>query len=269
MPVKEFDEIILTTEAIRDYQVCELYYDYRYLQYEPVPISGREILAQRFENTLKKVASFFFYKKQGHIVPSYNALLNRWEKLWFPKDTDAFDLTYERHETAHGNLASYSNVATAALLQFHEDFAEDDSEPILIDENYLVPLARNVRLKGRFDLVLRKNGRYKIVKWSGRQRRPAISSFGLDFASLRLAFEHRNESNRSASFALYDLASTKPGFVPVYPTEDDAKAMIFWANQICSSESFVPRRGFTVYCKGCPYDEPCSKFVFPITKGKS
>lgn len=255
--------LTVSVDALKDYRVCELFYDYRHLKNEPEPISGRDLLTSRFENTLKRVVSFFFYKKQGLATPSYNALLNRWEKLWFPKGTDAYELTTEQHESAHGNLASYSTAAAAALLQFHEDFANMKAEPILIDEKFLIPLGENLRLEGTIDLLLRSNGRYKVVKWSARQKRPTAASLTLDFAVQKLAFNYRNDDTRKAAYSLYDLASTRPGFVPFHPSEDDVNALLYWAKNMRDSEVFVPRRGFTVYCKSCPFDELCAKFSFP------
>ena len=76
----------LTIEAIKDYQTCALLYSYRHDQKLPETIMSRDLITARFENTLKSVINYFFYKKQGGIVPSYASLLNRWEKLWFSKD---------------------------------------------------------------------------------------------------------------------------------------------------------------------------------------
>ncbi|HJS83548.1 MAG TPA: hypothetical protein VJ742_12015 [Nitrososphaera sp.] len=252
--------LTLTVDSIRDYQVCELYYDYKYLKDEKTPIYGRELLAQRFENTLRKVAAFFFYKRQAGVTPSYNALLNRWEKLWFPKDMDAYDLAIEQHESVHGNYSSYSNVATAALLQFYEDFIDDPGVPLLIDEYYLVTLDQGVRLEGRFDLVLRHRDAHKIIVWSARQKRPSLGHYALDFAAQRLAFEYRNETKRNAEYYLYDLASTRPGLINIDVPEVDLDALVYWAKTIQSSETYVPRRGFTSYCRGCPFDKPCSRW---------
>ena len=250
----------LSVDAVKDYEVCELFYEYRYEHQEHEPILGREILAQRFENTLKRVASFFFYKKQGKATPSYNALLNRWQKLWFPEGTSAYEVATEQHETAHGNIASYSNAAAAALLQFHEDFADSDAEAIMIDEKFLIPMGRDLRLEGVIDLVLRHKGRYKVIRWSARQRRPTTASLSLEFAALKMAFEYRNESNKKATYALYDLASTRPGLVPMYPSEDDVNALTFWSKHIDENKLYVPRRGFTTYCRGCVFDEQCAKW---------
>lgn len=256
--VKTFEETVLTTDAIKDFQICALLYDLRHKETIGEPILGRELLARRYEETLKRVASFFFYKKQSGNTPSYNAILNRWEKLWFPKEMTPYDMAVEQHEAWHGNLASYNTDAAVALMKFHEDFADDSWQPILIDEKFLVPLTREVRISGQFDLVLRKGEEHRVVKYAGRLRRPPMNTLMMDFAVLRHAFESRNEQRRKVSYHLYDLGSSKPGFVKARPTKSDLNALHFWVNQAAKTEVYAPRRGLTAYCRGCPFDRPCS-----------
>ena len=224
-----FEEVTLTAESIRDFQICALLHDYRHRQKLGEPIFGRELMAQRYENTLKKIVSFFFYKKQAGLTPSYNALLNRWEKLWFPKNMTAYDLALEQHETWHGNIASYSNAAAMALMKFHEDFEDDGWEPLLISEQFLVPLTSNIRIAGTFDLVLRKDKNHKIVMISGRQKRPTIGSLVVEFAILKHAFESRHDEKKAAKYAFYDVGSVRPGFVNAAPTRKDVDALFYWA----------------------------------------
>lgn len=258
--VKSFEETILTANSIKDYQICSLLYEYRHVNSLHEPIQGRDLLSKRYEDTLKKVVSFFFYKKQSGNTPSYNSILNRWEKLWFPKEMTAYDIAVDQHESWHGNLVSYNTDAAVALLKFHEDFSDCDWEPLLIDEKFLVALSRQVRLAGVFDLVLRKGKNFKVVKYSGRLRRPTISSLLVDFAILRFAFEERNETKKNADYFLYDIGSSKPGFVKANPTQKDLNALKYWACDLAESKLYVPRRGLTAYCKGCPFDKPCSNW---------
>lgn len=253
----------VNVEGLKDFAVCGLYYDLKYQQKLAENVLQRVQIAERFEDILKRVASFFFYKKQGGTLPSYNALLNRWEKLWYPKDMGLYELSIEQHEISHGNIASYAKVATASLLQFYEDFIDDPGEPLLIDEKFLIPLAPGVRLEGHIDLVLRNNDHYRVIKWAGRKQRPAMESLKVDFAALKMAFEYRNEAPRSTSYLLYDMGSTRPGFVSTNPSSQDVDAMVFWAKEIDSAALFYPRRGFTTFCRNCIYDKPCNLFEFP------
>lgn len=251
--------LTLNVEAIRDFQVCELYYRYKYVDKQHIPIYSRELMVDKFENTLSKVASFFFYKKQADNVPSYNAILNRWEKLWFPKDMTAYDMAVEQHEASRGNMASYSNVATASLERFYDEFIDDPADPIMIDESFLVPLKRDMRLQGSIDLVLRDKDKYRVIKWVGKSRRS--DSLMLDMAALRFAFEYRNESPKQVTYECYDLTSAKSVFLDIdQPTKADVNALLYWAQEIAEKDIYVPRRGFTAYCRGCPFDKPCSQF---------
>lgn len=249
----------ITVESLKDFQTCARLYDYRHQDKLETPVYARELLSQRFESTLQKVVYFFFYKKQAGITPSYNALLNRWERLWFPKGTDAYDIAMEQHESWHGNLASCSNAATGNLMKFHEDFMSLNADPIVIDEKYHVPLTRTIRLDGSIDIVLRSGSSYSVIKWSAKQRRPAMGSLLADFSALRFAFEYRMRL-RGARYYLYDLGSSKPGLIEVYPNDDDMNAFLFWAQELTEEKVFAPRRGLTSYCRGCEYDKPCSEW---------
>ena len=257
--------LTLSADSIKDYQVCSFYFNEKYIQEANDATYSREQLAERFEVTLRRIVSFFFYKRQGGIIPSYNALLNRWEKLWFPKNVTAYDISTERHESAHGNLASYSNAAAAALLRFYEDFIDYKADPIIIDENFLIPIGDNLRLEGTFDLVLKKANSFQVIKWSTKTKRPPLDSFTYDFAGLKAAYDYRNKSGRAPEFLMYDLGSTNPGGVVMHPSTSDVKALIYWANrakEAHDAELYVPRRGFTTYCRNCPFDRACKKFSF-------
>ena len=257
--------LTLTTESIKDYQVCSFFFNEKYILESNDASYAREQLAEKFEMTLRRIVSFFFYKRQGGIVPSYNALLNRWEKLWFPKNVTAYDISTERHESAHGNLASYSNAAAAALLKFYEDFINYKADPIIIDEKFLMPIGKELRLEGKFDLVLKNQNGFQVIKWSTKTKRPPLDSFTYDFAGLKLAYDYRNKSDRTPEYLMYDLGSTNPGGTVMTPTTADVKGLIYWANKAKDSydnELYVPRRGFTTYCRNCAFDKPCRKFSF-------
>jgi len=257
--------LTLNAESIRDYQVCSFYFNEKYVLEAKDPSYAREQLADKFENTLRRIVSFFFYKRQGGIIPSYNALLNRWEKLWFPKNFTAYDLSTERHESAHGNLASYSNAAAAALLKFYEDFIDYKADPVIIDEKFLMPIGKDLRLEEKFVLVHKWANGFQVIKWSTKTKRPPIDSLTYDFAALKTAFDYRNQSQKNPEYLLYDLGSTNPGGIAMTPSGEDVKALLYWANEAKSaheSDSHIPRRGYTVYCRNCPFDRKCRDFSF-------
>lgn len=252
----------LTVDNIRDFQVCAYYYSLE-KEKHPHPINQKELLASRYNSTLRKVMSFFFYKRQAGITPSYNALVNRWEKLWFPKDMDAYDLAVEQHHHRL-NLATYSNSAINALLSFYKDFAEDNGTPIIIDEEFLTTfMYPDLRLAGKFDLVLQYKNRLKVVQWLIN---PKIASGQtiMDFAAIKHAFENRRVGKVPVpiEYYLYDVSLLKGGFKQMKPGPEDMASLRYWTNEIRLSEQFIPRRGCTIYCKGCKYDVPCREFTF-------
>lgn len=255
----------LTVEAIKDYEVCALLYDYRHNQKMSEPILSRDIFSQKFENTLKSVINFFFYKKQGGFTPSYASLLNRWEKLWFPKDTTAYDLIHEQHESFYGNTSSLTSKAAAALLDFYEKYSEDSSVPMAIDQDFCIPVGKTTKINGNFDLILFENGEYYIYKWVFNFRNSHVSLYQMDFAVLQEAFNHKFPGKISkAHFGYYDILSSTKKFVEYDINSDDSKALKYWCSTIEGDEAYVPRRGLTAYCKKCPFDKPCSKWKLDI-----
>lgn len=251
----------LTIEAIKDYETCALLYDYRHQQKLPETISSRDLFSQKFENTIKSVMNFFFYKKQGGFTPSYSSLLNRWEKLWFPKGTTAYDLTHEQHESFYGNTASLTSKAAAALLDFYNTYSEDDSIPMAIDQQFCIPVGKGTKINGNFDVILFKDGEYYIYKWVFNFRHSHASLYQIDFSVLHEAFAHKfPEKISKAHFGYYDILSSNQKFVEYDINIEDSKSLRYWCSTIEEDEKFVPRRGLTSYCKKCPFDKPCSQW---------
>jgi hypothetical protein len=253
----------LTAESIKDYQTCALLYQFRNIDdlYEPIP--SRDLMSLKYENTLKKLAAFFFYKRQGGIVPSMSAILNRWEKLWFPKEVSAYDIAVEKHESIWGNLSSMNTKAVNCIMKFYEDFSLDIKDPLLINENFTVGMSRDIRVSGVFDLVLRdpKSKKISVIKWLASPKRPNLSTLSMDFTILKYAFENKNQGkDLDIDFYAYDLGSNKNGFTQIDITDSDINNLIYWSEEISSAKVFPPRRGLTYYCKKCPFDSPCRDF---------
>ena len=251
----------ITIESIKDYETCALLFNYRHQEKLSETISSRDLSSIKFENTMKSVINFFFYKKQGGVTPSYASLLNRWEKLWFPKGTTAYDITHEQHESFYGNTASLTSKAAAALLDFHNVYSEDDSIPMAIDQQFYVPVGKGTKINGKFDAILYKNDQYYIYKWVFNFRHSHTSLYQMDFAVLHEAFAHKfPEKISKAHFGHYDILSSNNKFVEYEVDSEDSKALRYWCTTIEEDDKFVPRRGLTSYCKKCPFDTPCSKW---------
>lgn len=252
----------VTTKSIKDYQTCSLLYRYRYLDQMPETIGGRDLLTERFENVLKDIVYFFFYKKQGGYTPSYSSLVNRWEKMWFGKDVSAYDIMTEQHESAYGNNASLTSKAANVLLNFHETFSSIESIPIAINEDYIFPITSKVKIKDKFDIILFQNNMYYVIKFVFNYKNSHQYMYQVDFASAYAAFSHRNPSKIANMQVGYcDLLSQKVMFNQYDISKEDVDTLKFWCDEINDSKAHAPRRGLTWYCKQCPFDKPCSKWT--------
>lgn len=255
--------IELTPQSIKDYQVCSLYYNYRYNEGIPVPIQQDKILQERFQNTIKRVIAFYFFKKQSLLSVFYSNFLNKWERLWFPKDMDAYELSIVQ-QNATDNLSHYATIAAGILLRFYEDFQEESGFPLLINEYFSIPITKGTKLSSSFDLVLRYPDKHKIIKWCFDRFKPIPSNYSLELSALKMAWEYRNEDKvPHTEYYLYNLSQAHQGLVRCFPHYKDDKVLIYWARAIESSDIYISKRGLTVYCRGCPFDKPCSEYEYP------
>lgn len=266
--------IKITAESLKDFQICSLLYDYRNVQKLDENKNIRDRRIQKFDETIKRVAAFFFYKKQAFSEPSYQALLNRWQKLWFSDDTSAADIASMKNEIIWGSETSYTTQAASALLSFHEQFYDKQADQVvLVDEPFCVPLGKKTALTGSFDLVLREKKasgdfEYKIYKWITNNLKKPTSFWTFDFAILDYAFKYRNNNAVNVSYYLWDFGSSNPGVKELMIDREDFYILEHWAEQLEGTKIFSPRRGLTSYCKSCPYDKPCSKWQHPGLNGE-
>ena len=263
--------ITVTANDLKNYRTCELLYEYRSNPESVEYIHPRFQRQMDYEATIKKIASFFFYKKQAFAEPSYQALLNRWQKLWFSAETTALDIATAQHEIMWDNESSYTNQAAMALLSFYEDFAnKPETQVVLSNEPFTVPFGKVV-LSGSFDLILRTKNplgdKYTVYKWSGYQKRMTMESWAFDFAILNYAFRYRNDFKPlDVEFKLWNFGSIQPGPIHYELSDDDRNGLLHWSTRLSETDVFVPKRGLIAYCKQCPFDEPCSKWRYPEKK---
>lgn len=251
----------LTTDSIKDFQTCERLYDYRYVEQLPEKLYSRDIYTSRFESTIKNILYYFWYKKQAGISPSFSSLLNRWEKLWFPKNMDSYDIITEQHESAYGNVASLTTKASSVLLNFHEKYSDYNLIPIAISEDYTAVVNKNIRVEDTFDLIYHKDGFNYAVKFLFNYRTANRFMYQVDFATMYVGFKNRHPFKiDSTKFGYIDLLSDNLKFTEYEISQEDVDSVEYWGDAIFEKEVFVPRRGLTPYCKKCPFDEPCSKW---------
>lgn len=260
---------LVTTKSIKDFQTCSLLYQYRHEDVLPETIGGRDLISEKFENTIKDIIYFFFYKKQGGYTPSYSSLLNRWEKLWFSSDVSSYDIMTEQHESAYGNNASLTTKAAGILLSFHETFCDSSSIPIAINEEYIIPISPTVKIKDKFDVILFHEGKYLVMKLMFNYKNSHQNMYQVDFTTSYVAFAHKNPSKIADLKVGYcDLLSNNTSFIEYEVLEDNISSLKFWCEEVSTADKFIPRRGLTWYCKKCPFDKPCSKWT-PSLKVKT
>ena len=252
----------LNVEAIKDFQTCERLYDYRYRDKLPEKVYSRDIYTAKFESTIKNIIYFFWFKKQAGISPSYSSLLNRWEKLWFPKNVDHYDIATEQHESMYGNMASLTTKAANILLTFHETYSDVDMIPLAISEEYIAVINKEIKIVDKFDLIIRKDNKNYVTKLLFNYKTNHRHMYQVDFSAMYMGFKlrHPNRVNET-SFGYIDLMSNSLDFIEYEISSEDIDSLEYWCDTMCHKETFVPRRGLTAYCKKCPHDEPCSKWI--------
>jgi hypothetical protein len=254
--------IQITTQQLKDFQTCARLYDYRYNQKLSETIGIRTLNSTRFENTIKGIAHYFFYKKQAGITPSYASLLNRWEKLWFPKGASSQDIIYEQHETLYGNASSLTTKAAAVLLGLFQTFGEMDIIPIGIDEEFIAPINTNISIKDRFDLIYYKDGNIHVLKWMFNYKLKYQHTYALDFSVMQIGINNKFGSKvKNVKLGYFDLMDQKSSFNQFSIEKADTDAIGYWCDSLLEEKVFPSRRGLTSYCKSCPFDKPCSKWT--------
>lgn len=259
----------VNAKSLKDFQVCTRYYDYKFNDGLPVTKNIRQRRVERFGETIRSIATFFFYKKQAYSEPSYQALEHRWQKLWFKEDTTAIDIATARSEILWESDISYATQAAAALMSFHEDFYNRlDLEVVLLDEPFSVPINHDIAVEGTFDVVLREkkpDGGYKfhLYKWITSDLKKPTSFWTFDFAILNHAFRYRNNNQKlDIAYYIWDFGSSIPKARQILIEDDDIESMVYWCNCVVGEKGFVPKRGLTPYCKSCAFDRECSQWSF-------
>lgn len=256
--------IILNSDKIRDFQSCELLYKYRHIDNELEPVYSRQISLERFQEEMKKIFTFFFYKKQGSNTPSYTALINRWERCWFSEDTTAEDITNASLIPTTANETSLSNRAATILMNFHNDFDNINYQPIIIDETMQYSFNSEIQIDSHIDLALRNPEKKAIlvIKWTFRERSKGLQDHGLYFAMIDYILKNKSSLSKDHDFvyATYEVSS-KTNQLKTYKLEQKhINAMQFWLKKINETNIYGPRRGLSTACKSCNFDEACISF---------
>jgi hypothetical protein len=256
--------IVLNSEEIKDFQSCELLYRYRNIDKVIEPIYSRQMAIQRFQVEMKKMFTFFFYKKQGGSIPSYAALVNRWQRNWFGDTVTASDVT---SGTTEPNRTSDSALATRAatiLMNFHNDFGSSLAQPLILSEVLDYSYSDKIKLSSDIDLALRVPGSNKvlIIKWTFTETVKGAKDYGSEFAMADYILRNKSTLAKDHTFvyATYEVKTSANQLKPFDLEQKHHNSLQFWVNKIGQTEIFAPRRGLSTACKKCNFDEACAKF---------
>lgn len=254
---------VLTSNSIKDFQLCERLYDYRHVEKLPETIYSRDLSILKFENSLRNIINFFWFKKQAGITPSYASLLKRWEKIWFPKETSHYDLSTQQHESVYGNMTSLTTQAANVILNFYETYSTLEAIPISISDDYVVAINKDIKVEDKFDLIYKNDNINYVVKFIFNYKNSHRQIYQVDFSIMYLGFKNLHPSKMSTTkFGYIDLMSNNLSFNEYEVNQQDVESINYWCDTIKNKKVFVPRRGMTSYCKKCPFDSPCSKWSF-------
>lgn len=251
----------LTVQSIKDFQTCERMYDFKHNDKLYEKFTSQELLDQKFENTLRKIFYFFWYKKQSEIVPSYASLLNKWEKLWIPKGTDSYDIATEQHTYTGHNNVNLTSKAAAILMEFHDKYASMPVVPLAIADEYIAPINRIAKINDVFDLIVSDNGKIKVIKLLFGYRASKRNKFQIDFASYKVGFQTRHPSKASsASFCYIDMLSDTLDIKEYDIFDNDIDMLRHWCDRIYSTEVFISKRDLIPFCTKCSFYSQCEKW---------
>ncbi len=131
-----------------------------------------------------------------------------------------------------------------------------------IDHEYIVPVVDGVYIEDKFDLIFYRDKKTYVIKWAFNHKMKNEFMHVAEMASMYKAFFHQYGNKiHTAEFGYYDLISPKPEFIKYDVGSGDIDALVYWCSEIQKEETFPSRRGLTTYCKSCPFDKPCSKWV--------
>jgi hypothetical protein len=256
----------ITPEQVRDYEACPRFYDYSYGEGSVgVKLNKRQQLSAEFMETIKRVANYYFYKKQAFNDPTLKSLYNRWQKDWYG-DTSAVDIAQMQNSIQQRSRTAFSSRAVEVIKELFEDFSDVTGDQIFwLNEDYIVPiLKQETILEGTVDLVIRQKekNRFHIFKWTNSNE--STQSLQYELAAAEYAFRYRYSSkDMDTRHYLWNFYGQKIGRQQFQLEQKDYDLFAYNAHNLVHDKLFVPRFGYSTYCKSCPYTNKCVKWQMP------
>jgi len=256
----------LTPESIRDYEACPRYFDFKYGENAvPLKLNKRQQLSDEFLRTIQKVANFYLYKKQSFNDPTLKSLYNRWQRDWY-EDATAADIATAQNSVQQRSKTSFGTRAMEVIKLIYKDFEGVSGDQIFwLNESYIVPiLSQEAVLEGSVDLVIRQKelNRFHIFKWTNSSEAALTHQFDLAAAEYALRYRYDFKDMETRHY-LWHFYGSKLGRQEVELERKDFDLMGHYAHQAANDYLFVPRFGYSTYCKSCPYTSKCVRWSFP------
>ena len=256
----------ITPAGIKEYEACARYYDFKNGEDAiSLKLGKRQELSEDFMRTVKKTANYYFYKKQAFNDPTLKSLYNRWQKDWFG-DTTAAEIAQMQNSIQQRSKTAFSTRAVEVITLLFEEFKDvSGSQVFWLNESYSVPFVdKKAVLTGQVDLVLRQKekNRYHIFKWAHSNEKSI--NWLYDLVSADYALRYRiQDPNATTRHYVWNFYGNKLGRVQVELEQKDFDLMAHYAEQLVNDELYVPRYGYSTYCKSCPYEKQCINWQMP------
>lgn len=256
----------VTPDQITDYEACPRFYDFKYNDESTQGKSNkRKEESDKFLQTLSKVSNYYLYKKQSFSDPTLKSLYNRWQKDWYG-DMSAKDIVTMQNSVQQRSKTSYSTRAMEVIRNIYSDFESVSGDQVFwLNEDYVVPILNQEGvLTGTVDLVLRQKeqNRFHIFRWADSTQPIHVHKYHMAAAEYALRYRYDFKEMNTRHYLWY-LYGPKIGRKEVTTETKDFDLMGYFADQIRKDEFFVPRFGFSTYCKSCPYSTKCVRWEFP------
>jgi hypothetical protein len=247
--------IEITPTKLRDFGLCRYLYEQKHIEGVPekITLPERDQLVYEFEDSLQTAIKWFYFEAMADKVPSYKALMWKWEKLWF-KNVTAEDIM-RASDYPGKNRNSYNTDAATILAKFHNTH-QRMGKVLMINENYEVPITRNAKAVGNLDLVILVANQIVITHFSTRSKgsyaRGTEGSFKVILDSL--AFRHK--ADRIENKITIDLVRTGKTFDTVV-TDVDIENVKRLSDEMNNCTNFYPSNGCYWCDNGCQFKTEC------------
>lgn len=150
----------ISETEIRDYVRCPLYYKFKHVDDLPLDVT----LDDYFKDYFKLSLYFYYFSIIEKRPKSFEAMMKRWEELWFSKDM--------RERFDENTLKDKSNDAVVIMNNFFKKYSGESIVPIAANLQYeaIFTGEENIHVTGIIDLI-------KIVNDRTRRSETCLCSF--------------------------------------------------------------------------------------------